>query len=347
VTATADAPLRRPPLRRRVDRRLVAGVVGGVADSLNAPAGFLRVLLVFVSGLTPWCVAAYAAAALVIPARGRNRPDWDNLVGLGRLAALWGGAAVLVGQVDVDRLPPPSIWVPVTGLGLAGLCVLLVRNYPKGPSVADARAAVIGALPVAAFAVIVAAGMVAAPQVRWDRALPAGVILAGVLLLVAARTRRSRFLLAPAVVATAIVAVFVAADVRLQGGVGDRVVTVTSADASPPAERVAVGDLTARLGSLPAQRSGIVTFRASVGVGDMLVVVPRRARVWLDGRVGRGTILAAGVSSGYALEQHTRDTDVSPLGGGGDITGRLTVHVIADVGLGELEVLRVGARPGL
>ena len=25
----------------------------------------------------------------------------------------------------------------------------------------------------------------------------------------------------------------------------------------------------------------------------------------------------------------------------------LTVHVIADVGLGELEVLRVGARPGL
>ena len=80
----------------------------------------------------------------------------------------------------------------------------------------------------------------------------------------------------------------------------------------------------------------------------MLVVVPRRAHVWLDGRVGRGTILAAGVSSGYAQEQHTRDARRLPAGRAeGTSPAGLTVHVIADVGLGELEVLRVGARPGL
>jgi hypothetical protein len=149
----------------------------------------------------------------------------------------------------------------------------------------------------------------------------------------------------PAVAALFVACVFTAAQVRLDGGVGDRVVRVTPAGDPPPTQRLAVGDLTLKLGRL-SQRSGTVTVRASVGVGDMLVVVPRHAKVALDAHVGRGEIDTAHHRTGYGLEVDQPDAEVPVLTRPAP-RQRLTVHLIADVGMGRLEVIRVGARPGL
>jgi phage shock protein PspC (stress-responsive transcriptional regulator) len=73
--ASIPRRLERPRLRRRAEHRLAAGVAGGIADSLNAPVAFVRVVLGFAIAWVPWTAWAYAAAALVLPAGGRSRPS--------------------------------------------------------------------------------------------------------------------------------------------------------------------------------------------------------------------------------------------------------------------------------
>lgn len=195
----------RPSLRRRVDRRLVSGVVGGIADWLNAPAGFLRVVLFYASFALPWLVIAYAIATLLLSPRGRDRPGWDNLLGLGRLGVLFVVPGLLVsGEIPLgDTIAATELWVPLTGLALVGLTVLLVSAYPKGPTEEEARSRVLAAAVVALFAAAIGLGMLLAPDLRWDRAVPAGALLAGLALLAGVRLGRWRPLVARALIAAA------------------------------------------------------------------------------------------------------------------------------------------------
>jgi phage shock protein PspC (stress-responsive transcriptional regulator) len=336
----------RPSLRRRVDHRMVAGVAGGIADWLNAPVLFIRVLLFLASTYSPWITGAYAAAALLLPARGRDRPGWDNLLGVGRLVALLLIPRVLLGPevstADLFR-ESPDLWIPAFALTLAGYAVVLSRNYPRGPTEAQARATVLGAMPLVLFAAAVALGVALVPDVRWDRAAPFGALLAGALLAVGVRQGRWRALIGPAAVAAIGALGIAAADVPLQGGIGDRRVATTAAGDPPATQRVAVGDLSVDVGRLEP-RAEPATIRASVGVGDLTVIVPRGARVDLDARVGRGTLNTIDFESGYDLRARDDDARVPPLGNASRPRAGLHVRVIATVGVGELAIYRTGAR---
>jgi phage shock protein PspC (stress-responsive transcriptional regulator) len=113
----------RPALRRRTEQRLLAGVAGGLADWLNAPVVFVRLVLFLLAGYSSIPAAVYAGAALVVPARGHNRPSWDNLIGAGRVGLLFLVPAVAFGSsLDLSALfdEAPSVWIPVVALQLTG-----------------------------------------------------------------------------------------------------------------------------------------------------------------------------------------------------------------------------------
>jgi phage shock protein PspC (stress-responsive transcriptional regulator) len=295
--ASMSAPLTRRRLRRRTEHRLVAGVAGGVADWLGAPVAFIR----FTVGLAvwlmpPWSIFAYAVAALLVPASGRNGPDWDNLIGAGRLGLLFAvpwlaGPRVGLGE---DAQGPIVVWIAAWGLLAAGAAVLLSTDYVRGRarSAEEARASVIAALPVAACAVVIVAGIVLLPDVRWDRAVPAAAVLGGAALLLAHR----REFVAPAMLALGAAVAVTASGARLDGGVGD--VRLTPTDAGEPiVAKRAIGDVTIDLSRL-RRSEGPITVEAQAGYGDVDVTVPKRSPVEIDARVGEGRISFSSVETG-------------------------------------------------
>jgi len=165
------------------------------------------------------------------------------------------------------------------------------------------------------------------------------VILGGVGLLLAVRRGSWRSLIAPVVVAAIIGAYLVATDVRLQGGIGDRVVTASATGSPPAVERVAVGDLTLNLARLRPS-SDPLTVRASVGMGKLRVIVPRRASVAVDLHVGSGEVYVERRRSGFGLSEHSANPRLRPFT---PEYPNLNLRVVAEVGVGSIDVYRYGA----
>ena len=338
-------------LRRRTEHRLAAGVAGGIADRLNASAAFVRVILFFAIAWVPWGLEAYAAAALVIPPRGSDRPDWDNLIGLARVGVLFGVPAVaLSGGINIgeDLDGPVGWWVAFWGLLAAGAVALLAADYRREQprTRGEARAAVLAALPVGICAAGFAAAVVLAPDVRWERAAPLVALVGAVTVVVAARRDRLAAFLTPALLAVALVGLIAAADVRLEGGVGDERIAPEAAEGRTLVVRRAVADLDVDLRRVT--RSGRdATVDASVGVGSLDVSLPRHARVVVDARVGQGQIdpfaVDADATQGFdrRLVRSAR-----PRRGSSDIP---TIRLKATVGLGTIRLSGgsdlVGYRP--
>jgi phage shock protein PspC (stress-responsive transcriptional regulator) len=338
--ASLPTPLTRGRLRRRTEHRLVAGVAGGVADWLNAPVTFIRFMFgLAVWLISPWSILAYAAAALLVPAEGRDRPDWDNLIGASRVGFLYAvpllaGPRAAFGEVD----GPIGVLLADWGLLLAGAAVLLSADYVRGRprSAEEARASVFAALPVAACAVVIVAGIVLVPGVRWDRVVPVAAIVGGAALFLA----RRREYVTPAVLALGAAVVIAASGAWLEGGVGD--VHLRPADAGRPiVAKRAVGDVTIDLSRL--RRSELpITVEAQAGYGDVDVTVPTRSSVEIDARVGQGYLYTSSVEthkvegfrhdlSGYGLHLTSVHTGLE---------GAPRVKVIVRVGTGDVDIYR-------
>ena len=291
---------------------MLAGVAGGLADWLNAPVWFVRVVLFLLASQSIIALAVYAGAALLIPARGHNRPSWDNLIGAARVGLIFIFPEAVFGRsIDLTALfdEAPSVWIPVVALQLIGLAVLVSADYVRGRARTDAesRAVVLAAAPVVCFAVVLAGAVVLFPDPRWERLVPAGVLLAGAALLVATLTGGARAFVAPAVVAVVLGASVTAAGTRLEGGVGDASFTTTDATDGSLVVRRAVGDVTVDLRRLDTRRP--VTVVASVGMGELRLGVPNAARLTLDAHVGSGSI-DAGIVNRKFLDSRGLDASV-------------------------------------
>ena len=339
---TATAARERPALRRRTEERLVAGVAGGIADWLNAPAGFIRVVLLLVGTRSSVVIFAYATAALLLPARGHNRPSWDNLIGLGRLGVILIVPWVAFGESrDLSSFyeESPSLWIPATTLVLVGALILFSTDYVRSRprTDAEARATVLAAAPLCCFVAALVAVVVLFPEPRWDRYLPVGVLVAGAALLAGAWTGRARPFVAPAVVAVALAAALVASNVRLEGGIGDARLTKADAADGSLVVRRAYGDVTVDLRHLRSDRP--VALVASVGMGDLRVAVPKEVRLRVDAHIGQGWIDSGLVNRGFdnstGLGRTVEQTYPAPRAG--DLPGP-RVHVTADVGVGTISV---------
>lgn len=332
------ARLDRARLRRRTEHRLVAGVAGGVADRLNAPVAFVRFLILVATFWSPFVLGAYGAGALLLPAGGRDRPDWDNLVGAGRLAlvftvpwlALWSPFAIN------EPIDGSTGWV-VASLGLlaVGAVAMFSADYRRGRGRTreEARSTVLGALPAAACGLLLAAGIVFLTDVRWERFVPLAALAGGVALVVA----RRREYVAPALVALAVAVVVVASGARLEGGVGAVRMKPADPGGEPIVVRRAVGDVELDLRRLRNATAPVVV-EVSAGMGDVEVTVPEWARVEVDARAGRGEI---------DIERHGGRRDHGfDLHVGGGLPGRpggARILVVAEVGSGTIHIERFGA----
>jgi phage shock protein PspC (stress-responsive transcriptional regulator) len=324
----------RARLRRRTEHRLLAGVAGGIADWLNAPVGFVRFFIALAAAWSPWLFAAYAGAALLLPARDRNRPDWDNLVGAGRLGLVIAGPWLALPHVYINEPIGGSAGWAIASYALLGAAaaVMLSADYRRGRprSREEARTTVLASLPVAACVLVLVAGMELLPDVRWERFVPPCAIAGGVALLVA----RRRECVAPALLALAAAVVVVASGARLDGGVGN--VTVKPADprGEPIVVRRAVGDVELDLRRVRNSTEPVEVV-ASVGMGDLEITVPQWAHVYVDAGVGRGEVgtLLRGEWRRQGFDQ--RSAGFSPGRPGG-----ARIRIVAEVGSGAIDMSR-------
>ena len=335
----------RGPLRRRTEHRLVAGVAGGIADRLNAPVGFIRAFLAIATlWAFPWVLAVYAVGALVIPPRGSARPDWDNLIAIARLALVFGVPLLLIPNdlVLTEALHGPAgWWIAYWGLLVAGGVALMGADYRRDHprTRAEARAVVLAAAPVAGCFLALAAGMLLAPDVRWERFVPVVSLVGAAALLVAGRRRSAEAFVAPAVLAVAVAALAVAADARLQGGLGNDSVTPEPATGEPIVTRRAIGDLSVDL-SRVARAGRDATVEATVGVGSLEILLPRRARVVVDAHVAQGRLDPFALRDSDSRQGFDEQLHRSAARSDSALP---TIRVKARVGLGEIELHSRGA----
>ena len=157
----------------------------------------------------------------------------------------------------------------------------------------------------------------------------------GTALVVAARWGRGRglipvgFLLVLAL-ATASFGDFLG--VPFRGGAGERVWLPATWSDVRPEYRLGAGELTVDLGHLPPAET-TMTVSASVGMGELRVVVPADAPLVVDGRVGTGELVFLDErEGGFGVEK--RLVDRPPGSTGKDLRLRLRS------GMGRVEVRR-------
>jgi hypothetical protein len=152
---------------------------------------------------------------------------------------------------------------------------------------------------LALLVVLVGAGLAIALDASGAVDVPAGVVLAGALvviglaLVVGAWRGRARWLVIPGVALALFAAATSALDLPLAGGIGERDYRPTSFAAVDDHYELGIGSLEIDLRGLDF-RNRIERVRASVGIGELKVWVPDGVRVVVDGEVSVGELATFG-----------------------------------------------------
>jgi phage shock protein PspC (stress-responsive transcriptional regulator) len=147
-----------------------------------------------------------------------------------------------------------------------------------------------------------------------------------------ASSRRRRLVAGSVVglVALVLAAVVLAVRVPLFAGIGDRTITPVDATTVHSKYELGIGDLTLNFGNVSLPK-GQTFVKATVGIGDLRVIVPPNASVDVEGRAQGGDVRLFGENdSGTHVRAHVVDRTGS---------GRVLVLDIR-TGLGRVQVLR-------
>jgi hypothetical protein len=171
----------------------------------------------------------------------------------------------------------------------------------------------------------------------WDVLLPSALILIGVVLLLTSRSpERHGGLIAAGVVLTVVLVFGSALDIPLGGGVGDHEAHPTTAGAIHDEYRLAVGRQTLDLsdvGPLDLVASEIDRIRASVGIGQLVVILPPDLPVHVQAHAGLGNLQVLDrQASGFDVDL---DVQSPPTG-----SAAPRLELVVSVGLGDVEVRR-------
>jgi phage shock protein PspC (stress-responsive transcriptional regulator) len=326
-------------LTRPRDGRWLGGVSAGLGAYFDLSPAIYRIAFVALALAGGTGVLLYVAAWLVIPDEGeadsiaatalkRNRERPSRAVGM-----------ALVAFVAVIALSSAHVWPSPGNLWLAaalGVAALVWWQMSQDASRSGGRARSL--FPVALGVLVAAVGLVSildltsVTNVDWRIVIGAMVVVTGSLIAVGATTGRAVGGLIALTLAL-LLALGLALAVRepLFAGVGKRTAHPIVAASVGSKYAHGIGDFTVNLADVDLPR-GETHVKATLGIGDLTVLVPAGVAVVVDGRVSAGETEIFGHSDdGTGVHEHVR----APGAG----TAR-TLFLDARVGLGQLEVRR-------
>ena len=326
------------PRPKRLTRSGGDAVIGGVGSGLGRYFGIdpllFRIGFVVLSFAGGFGVLAYLLLLAFMPADGDERPG-----GSSRVAAIAG--AVVLGIALVAFLGTPFFFfgpglLVVALVGLAG--VLLWRALGGSEGGDPARTA--GRVFLAALLAIAVAG--AALGVGIVAALGGGVVIAslavltGLVLIGTAFVGGARWLIVPALALVLPLGIVAAADIDLDGGVGDREYHPASVAELRDQYEIGIGsiDVDLRDVDLPTGRTDL---DIDVGMGEALVYVPRDACVTSDVEIGAG--------ASDVFDEDYNGVDLTFAETPTPPPARPHLHIDANIGVGVIEVVREGSLP--
>ena len=318
--------------RSRTDR-VIGGVCGGLGRYFNVDPLLFRigaVALIFLGGAG---VLLYLAALLLVPSEDQAGPITPGVEGSNR-------ALVIVGVVILLLVAFPFLLVGgavVAGIGIplavlvgAGVLVwwLVSGEGPSGEAGEIARRAALGiGILILCFVLFFVAGFGAAAGPDW--LVPGLVVLGGAGIAIGAFLKPVRWLVLPALTIALAAGIVAAADIDLDGGIGQREYRPGSSADLRDRYELGIGELVVDLRNtkLPL---GDVPLDLDVGIGEARVIVPDDVCVVTNGDVGMGNVHVLGADHG-GVDVNYEDTPQSKPG-----ATRLVLR--GDVGVGELRV---------
>src|SRR5829696_2356595 len=336
---TVEGPQAPPgePAPKRLTRsrgdRVVGGVCGGLGRYFNVDPLLFRigaVALVFLGGAG---ILLYLAALLLVPnedqaapiapgAQGRNRALVVAAVVVLLIVAwpflLFGGALFA------------GIGIPLALLVGAGVLVwwLVSGEGPSGSAGDIARRAALGvAVVIGCFVLFLVAGFGAAAGPDW--LIPVLVVAAGAAIVAGAFLEPVRWLVPPALTIALAAGVVAAADIDLDGGIGQREYRPGSSVDLRDRYELGIGELVVDLRDTDLPK-GDVPLELDVGIGEARLIVPDDVCVATDADVGMGNIAVFGRDHGGVDIAYEDAPDAKPT--------RTRVLLNADVGVGEVRV---------
>jgi phage shock protein PspC (stress-responsive transcriptional regulator) len=231
---------------------------------------------------------------------------------------------------------PPPVYQP-------GATATLTAPAPVAPPKPPKRKrehSILGVLTICVL--LIAVGVTAAldnggshdPDVQTYLAIGTGII--GLGLLIGTFIGRARWLAWLGLPMLALLIVVSTSGIELDGGAGDRAYTPTEASDVQPTYRLGVGSLRIDLSDVDLSEQ-LVRTKASLGVGNLEIVVPANADVSIDSRSGIGEVLLFGEeANGTSVSRSVVD-----YGTGGD--GRIDLVLDLDVNIGQVRVDRAQA----
>ena len=200
------------------------------------------------------------------------------------------------------------------------------------PSPRTRRRRVLG--PVVFGTLLIWGGLAALADVSLGTGLAVALLLVGAGFVAGAFVGGSRLLVVPALVIAAALALVTAVDVPLRGPIGEHGwAPHRVSDLDEPFE-VSMGQGTLDLTAVPLRDGETISVQASVGMGQLVVIVPDGPGVVTSAEVGAGEAQVFGrVESGVGFT-----SEVTSIGD----PGAAIIALDLQVGLGQVEVVRRG-----
>jgi phage shock protein PspC (stress-responsive transcriptional regulator) len=340
MSSTEHQPARRPRLVRSRHGRLIGGVCSGLGAHFDVDPIFFRIAFVGLAIFSGVGIALYIAFLLLVAEEGASRAPiqlcrsaWRGVLGVVVVIVALGIAlhgAAHAGLGGAWRFGVGLGWVALVGTVAALLWLRLRRPSERWRASADRR--LFGWLALSTALVAEAALLAVAGS--WlagiDGRLAAWAVVAiGAALVVAAFTGGARWLVPPAVAFALAVALVAAAHVDLHGGMGERVYRPRTLSEASDGYRLGAGRLEVDLRGI-AFPPGNTSLHVRLGVGELVVLVPRNVCVATSASIGGGYVGALERRSG-GLDVDWSERPSPPLR-----TPRLVLD--GSVGLGALLV---------